>query len=243
MPTELLGGAAPQRDLHFIFLADCSGSMTGAKISALNAAIEAAIGPMRQTVANQPNVRVLVRAIRFSDHASWHLAQETPLEQFQWHELPAGGRTSTGAAIRLALEALSKLRGRQYPPVLVLVSDGQATDDAQAAIRELSANTWGQRAVRRAVAIGDDADIESLKAFIGEPEIEPIVAHRPEDIAAALCFVSVGSLSSASIGKEFGGLAPSSPPVPIPGAPTAGSPNSPSGSGTAVDPSMPKNVF
>lgn len=204
MPTERLGGQAAQRDLHFIFLADCSGSMIGEKIAALNAGIEAAIGPMRSVVANHSEVRVLVRAIRFAQTASWHVAQPTPLEQFSWPELTAQGGTNTGAAIRLATEALEKLTGRQYPPVLVLVSDAQHNEptDASKAIQELVTSKWGQRAVRRAVAIGDDADTTALQEFIGDTEVAPIQVHKPEDIADAMRFVSVGSLTKASMGKQ-----------------------------------------
>jgi uncharacterized protein YegL len=232
MPTERLGGAAPQRDLHFIFLADCSGSMAGAKIAALNAGIEGAIGPMRQVVATHADVRVLVRAIRFSDKASWHVVQETPLEQFTWPELTAGGTTATGEAILLALSALDKLVGRQLPPVLVLVSDGQATDAVAPALEALANHKWGKRAVRRAVAIGDDADTAALQEFIGDPEIQPTLASRPEDIAAAMRFVSVGSLSKASVGKDAVTPPTGTPPVQVPGASSSGQ----SGS-------MPPSVF
>jgi uncharacterized protein YegL len=232
MPTDLLGGAAPQRDLHFIFLADCSGSMAGEKIAALNAGIEGAIGPMRQVVASHADVRVLVRAIRFSDKANWHVAQETPLDLFTWPELAAGGTTATGEAILLAIAALDKLAGRQYPPVLVLVSDGQATDEVTPALSALASHKWGKRAVRRAVAIGDDADLAALQAFIGDPEIQPTLASRPEDIADAMRFVSVGSLSKASVGKDAVTPSTGTPVVQVPGASSSGQ----SGS-------MPPSVF
>lgn len=232
MPTDIIGGPAPQRDLHFIFLADCSGSMSGEKIAALNAGIEGAIGPMRQVVASHADVRVLVRAIRFSDKASWHVAQETPLDQFNWPDLSAGGTTATGAAILLALSALDKLTGRQYPPVLVLVSDGQATDTVEPAMEALLNHKWGKRAVRRAVAIGDDADMAALQAFIGDVEIQPILASRPEDIADAMRFVSVGSLGRASIGKDVLTPPTGNPVITVPGA-----------SGTGSSGSMPPSVF
>ena len=55
---------------------------------------------------------------------------------------------------------------RALPPVLVLVSDGQPTDDFQGGLRELLGKPWGGKAIRMAIAIGRDADQEVLQKFI-----------------------------------------------------------------------------
>jgi uncharacterized protein YegL len=245
--TGVLGGAAPTRDLHFIFLADCSGSMSGSKIAQLNTGIEGALPEMRNVVANRTDTRVLVRAIRFSDTASWHVTQPTPLEQFRWHPLHASGATAMGEAIRMAVSALEASQGRQRPPALVLVSDGVATDDVDAAIKFLDDSPWGKRAVRRAVAIGDDADRDALRAFIGNPEVDLIEVSQVQDIAAAMRFVSVGTLQRASRGRNSIGDTPlSSTVIPIPGVPTPsqvpGVPGASAG-GSPTDPSLPPSVF
>lgn len=253
--TGVIGGPAPQRDLHFIFLADCSGSMSiDGKIAQLNAGIEGAIPEMRGVVANRTDTRVLVRAIRFGDVAGWHVSQPTPLESFRWQKLEATGATAMGEAVRMATKALDALEGRQFPPALVLVTDGHATDDIKGALRELAASKWGQRAVRRAVAIGDDVDIETLRAFIGNPEVDPIQVSQPQDIAAAMRFVSVGTLSRASKGRNTAATAGGAPAdLSVPGVPLqsgttqpipGGSPGqSPTGGTTPPDPSPPMTVF
>ena len=71
------GGELASRPLHFIWIADCSGSMSGEKIQQLNFAFREAI-PHTRTVADEnPNAEVLVRALKFSTGAQWHIASPT----------------------------------------------------------------------------------------------------------------------------------------------------------------------
>jgi hypothetical protein len=56
---------------------------------------------------------------------------------------------------------------RALPPVLVLISDGQPTDDFEAGLAALMAEPWARKAVRLAIAMGHDADEEVLQRFIG----------------------------------------------------------------------------
>ena len=60
-----------RRTLHFFSMLDCSGSMQGTKIAALNTACETAIPAMRDEAAKNPEAQVLVRVITFSDNAQW----------------------------------------------------------------------------------------------------------------------------------------------------------------------------
>jgi uncharacterized protein YegL len=70
----LPGGEMSGRPLHFIWIADCSSSMSGDKIEALNAAIHEAIPEMRKVAASNPHANVRVRAIKFSSGATWHIS-------------------------------------------------------------------------------------------------------------------------------------------------------------------------
>ena len=48
---------------------------------------------------------------------------------------------------------------------VLLLSDGMPTDDFETAMARLLEMPWGARAVRMAVAIGQDADYETLAAY------------------------------------------------------------------------------
>ena len=195
------GGELATRPLHFIWMADCSGSMdVDGKIQSLNTAIKEAI-PNMQTVADEnPNAQVLVRAIRFSSGAQWHVSQPTEVADFRWEDLKAEGVTDMGKALSMVAEQLRipPMTERALPPVLVLISDGQPTDDYASGLKALMDEPWGRKAVRIAIAIGEDADTEVLQKFIGNPELKPLQANNPEALVKYIKWVSTAVLKSAS---------------------------------------------
>ena len=195
------GGALATRPLHFIWLADCSGSMAhDGKIQALNTAIRETLPHMRQVAAENPTAKVLLRVVRFATGASWHVADPSPVEEFTWHDLDAEGVTDLGAALDLVAAELKvpPMSDRALPPVLVLVSDGQPTDDYEAGLNRLLAEPWGKRAVRMAVAIGQDADRDVLDQFIATPGAQPLRANSPESLVRQIRWASTAALQSAS---------------------------------------------
>jgi uncharacterized protein YegL len=195
------GGELATRPLHFIWMADCSGSMDiDGKIQSLNTAIKEAI-PNMQTVADEnPNALVLVRAIRFSSGAQWHVSQPTEVADFRWEDLTAEGVTDMGKALLMVADQLKipPMVERALPPVLVLISDGQPTDDYASGLKALMDQPWGRKAVRIAIAIGEDADTEVLQRFIGNPELKPLQANNPEALVKYIKWVSTAVLKSAS---------------------------------------------
>jgi uncharacterized protein YegL len=199
-PISRPGGVLASRPLHFFWIVDASGSMQGDKIQSLNYAIQSAIPAMREAGDKNPNAQILLRALRFSDAAQWHVAQPTPVEDFRWPDLTAGGVTRMGEALHVLAEELKVLQGegRILPPVLVLVSDGQPTDDFTAGLRELMAQPLGRKAVRVAIAIGQDADIETLQKFIGHPELHPLQANNAEALVEYIRWASTVAVTSAS---------------------------------------------
>jgi uncharacterized protein YegL len=219
------GGEMATRPLHFIWIADCSGSMgVDGKIQALNTAIKEAI-PNMQTVADEnPNAQVLVRAIKFSSGAQWHVSQPTDIADFKWTDLNADGVTDMGKALSMVADQLKipPMTDRALPPVLVLISDGQPTDDYASGIKALMDQPWGKKAVRIAIAIGEDADTEVLQKFIGHPELKPLQANNPEALVKHIKWVSTAVLKSASAPASQAGDAMSpGMNVPVPAAPTA----------------------
>lgn len=194
------GGKLATRPLHFIWIADCSGSMRGEKIESLNTAIKEALPHMREVARENENAEVLVRAIKFSNGAQWHVTEPTPVEEFKWIDLKAGGVTDMGKAMHMVAEQLKMppMPERALPPVLVLVSDGMPTDDYNAGLRELLEQPWGKKAVRMAIAIGRDADHEGLQKFISHPEIKPLLADNPDALKVYIKWTSTAVLKAAS---------------------------------------------
>lgn len=224
------GGEISTRPLHFIWIADCSGSMSyDGKIQSLNNAIREAIPHMRKVADENPFAKVLVRAVKFSNGAEWHIAQPVPVEQFEWKDLTTSGQTDMGRALRLVADQLKipPMEERALPPVLVLISDGHPTDDYAGGLKALLDLPWGKKAVRIAIAIGNDANPDVLKKFINHPEIEPLQANNPESLVRYIRWVSTAVLQSAS--------SPASQPANASGAvvniPIPKPPTDPSGAG------------
>lgn len=195
------GGELASRPLHFIWICDASGSMqTDGKIHALNNAIRESLPHMRAVADENPNAEVLVRAVRFSSGASWHVSQPTPVDQFNWQDLNAEGVTDLGLALEMIAEQMKipPMSDRALPPVLVLVSDGQPTDNFEKGLDQLMSQPWGKKAVRIAISIGADADDDVLQRFIGHPEIKPLQANNPESLVKYIKWVSTAVLKSAS---------------------------------------------
>jgi uncharacterized protein YegL len=192
------------------------------KIQSLNNAIKEALPHMQHAAEENPNAQVFVRAARFSDGAQWHVAVPTPVADFRWTDLKAGGMTDMGKAIRMVAEQLRipPMSDRALPPILVLVSDGQPTDDYAAAMRELLDLPWGKRAVRIAVAIGVDADQDALQIFVGNPEIPVLQANNAETLVNYIRWASTAVLKAASApaSRHLGDAAAANVPVPAPPA-------------------------
>jgi uncharacterized protein YegL len=206
------------RPVHFFWLLDCSYSMTiNGKISALNFAVHEAIPEMRQAASENASAQLLVRVITFSTGAQWHVRIPTPIEQFEWSDVTADGVTDLGAALRMVARELQTppMQERAMQPVLALVSDGLPTDDWRNGLNAVDSTPWGKKTIRVAVSIGDDADTAMLKEFLANPELEPLHASNPTQLARAIRWASTIAVKVASTPRT-GGLSalPAAPPDP-----------------------------
>ncbi|KHD10490.1 tellurium resistance protein [Candidatus Thiomargarita nelsonii] len=223
MKNKRPGGKLATRPLHFIWLADCSGSMSvDGKIQALNTAIREAIPHMQRVADDNPNADVLVRAIKFSNGAQWHISRAMPIADFKWLDLTCDGLTDMGNALSMLAEQLKipPMTDRALPPVLVLISDGEPTDDFGAGLSALMNLPWGKKAVRIAIAVGEDANQDILQQFIGISDIQPLQANNADQLVRYIKWVSTAVLKSASSpASQVNNANPSGVNVPIPALP------------------------
>lgn len=218
---SLPGGQMSGRPLHFIWIADCSRSMRGDKIQSLNTAIREFVPEMRKVAQSNPHANVLVRAIKFSSGASWHMPNATTIDRFQWNDLAAEGVTDLGRALLLAASEMRMppMDPRGLPPVLVLITDGYPTDNVDKGLKALLNEPWGRKAVRIGIGIGADVDHDILKRFINNPEIEPLQANNVENLVSYIRWASTAVLQSASAPAVAGNTSsgqPAGPNIPAP---------------------------
>lgn len=198
--TDLPGGAISSRPLRFFWVLDVSSSMAGDKIDQLNFAMREALPALKSTADDNTNAAVEMMVLTFGTATNWITPAPVPLDQFTWTNIGASGITSMGAAMREVAKQLGtdKMPDRGLPPVVVLITDGQPTDDFDAGLREFMAQPWAKRAVRIAIAIGSDADLGPLRAFIAHKELEPLVAREADTLHKYIRWVSTQVLKSAT---------------------------------------------
>jgi uncharacterized protein YegL len=191
-----------RRQMVLFFLIDTSSSMTGTKIGAVNTAIREVVPDLREVGGADVDLKIAV--LEFSTGCAWqNNGGPISVDTFSWRNLSANGVTDLGAAFRELNEKLSRKSFLSAPsasvaPVLMLLSNGQPTDDWQGGLTLLKNNNWYKSAVKVAIAIGSDADTEVLTEFTGNAETV-ITAYTPEVLKAMIRKVSV---TSSQIGSR-----------------------------------------
>jgi uncharacterized protein YegL len=83
------------------------------------------------------------------------------------------------------------------PPVLVLLSDGQPTDDYKRQLDALLALPWGKKSVRIAISIGQDADDSVLQEFTGNRELV-LQANNPQMLVKMIKWASTAASQTSA---------------------------------------------
>jgi len=195
--------AIPRKTMVLFFLIDTSGSMSGSKIGAVNAAIEEAIPELKDISANNADAQIKIAALEFASSANWITGNEPiPVGSFIWRYVNAGGNTALGEACRELDNALSTKTFMQeaagsFAPAVILLSDGEPTDDFDGGLAKLKMNNWFKAAIKVAVAIGDDANKNRLAQFTGSME-SVLEVHNSTGLQKMVKFVSVRASQVAS---------------------------------------------
>lgn len=144
-----------RRTMVLFFIIDTSGSMRGAKIGQVNAAIEGILPKIKEISKENADAEIKVCVLNFATKAKWVTAAPVSVEDeaYRWEYVEAGGTTALGDACRELNEALStktfmKEVSGSYAPVLFLMSDGEPTDDYRSGIEVLKHNKWIQAAIK-----------------------------------------------------------------------------------------------
>lgn len=214
------GGELATRPIHFFWVVDCSGSMYGEKIGIVNNTIQECIPEMRNSADNNPNAQLLIRALQFSSGASWITTSPVPVENYSWEDMDANGLTELGKAFDLLAAQLSipPMPSRALPPVIVLLSDGQPTDDYKKSLDKLKGMPWFRKAVKIAISIGQDADDDVLIEFTGNKELI-LQANNATALAKMIKWASTtASMVSAPSSKPINSAQISVPAASTPAA-------------------------
>lgn len=176
--------ASTARPLPVLLLADVSGSMSkNGKIDSLNDAVTAMLESFGAEDDSRAEIHICV--ITFGKEGARLHQPLAAASSVQWTRMVAGGGTPMGAAFEAAttmIEDRAQIPSRAYRPTIVLVSDGQPTDEWEVPLQRLLGSERASKAARFALGIGDDADDAMLTAFLATPEARVHRAHEARQI-------------------------------------------------------------
>jgi len=209
------GGGVARRPLHFIVMADCSGSMKGEKMQALNYALKSMLPHLIAWERDQLQAQLLIRILAFATVPRWHVADPTPVTDLsgRWRDVEYvhHGLTNMGPAFRTVAEVLGpdRLERRALRPAILLVTDGLPTDPPggfELGLATLMGSAAGRSSLRLAVAIGRDANSEPLNRF-RTSDAPVLVADSIDDIVDRLVTASIAVSRMSEVGADRGALA------------------------------------
>ncbi len=196
------------RRLPVYLLIDCSESMIGGGIEAVRAGLSSMLSKLRTDPHALDTVHLSV--ITFDAEARVLLPM-TPLLEFQEPVLLVRPGTALGAALNLLADRIqaevrktSHHAKSDYRPLVLLLTDGQPSDDWRAPIARIGAQVQPRPANIYAIGCGVDVDYSVLQSVTD-------VVLRMEDMGAdsfgKLFVWLTASVSSASqgVGETVGG--------------------------------------
>lgn len=195
--------SVPRRTMTLFFLIDTSGSMSGTKIGAVNDAIVNVLPMLEEISSNNPDAEIKVAALEFSNRTKWLYSEPKSVEDFKWIDVQAGGLTSLGEACqelssKLSRSGYMKSASGSYAPAIILLSDGGPTDNFDGGLQTLQGNNWFKNAIRIAIAIGDNADLNVLSRFTGNSE----GVIKVQNIEALKQIIRIVAVTSSQIGSK-----------------------------------------
>lgn len=192
-----------RKTMVMFFLIDTSGSMEGEKIGALNDAMRDIIPDIRDISEKNAQVLIKIAVLGFASGTEWITPLPQEFDTFKWNNLEAGGCTDLG-------EACSELNTKLDPngfiesniaPVIILMSDGEPTDDYKSKLSVLTKNKWFKIGLKVAIAIGQDANKDILAEFTGNKELVIPVHNK----AMLKKMIRVVSVTSSKVGSSKAG--------------------------------------
>lgn len=190
----------PRRVMTLFLLIDSSGSMsTNGNMGKVNGAIEEMIPLLRDVSDEQSDAEIKLAVLEFSSGCKWVTGDNGPvsLDDYDWNDMTAGGLTDMGAAFReleskLSRNAFMNNAAGNYAPVIILLTDGEPTDDYRSGLKILQHNNWFRHAVRVAISVDSGAN-DVLAEFTGSSETVLRYNSQKSDLKKLLTRLAVVS--------------------------------------------------
>lgn len=203
------------RPLPVMVAVDRSGSMSkNGKIESLNLALKNFVNSLKEEKSDKIEIQLALYSFGGRDEVSCE-NELSPLSLVECKEYTANGRTPLGGTlntIKQLIEDRARIPSRAYVPTVVIITDGESTDETAQALALFKNEGRSAKAFRIAMAIGD-ADIDFLKSFVSEPEYL-VTGEKASDIMQFFKFITM------SVSQRMHSLTPDSVKLCVQNEPT-----------------------
>ena len=181
------------------FIIETSAAMEGTKISIINEAMCELLIDLKKRSDNE-GVITKVAIMQCANGAEWLTPIPVDVDNFSWNDL----ETCCGANLGEACKLLdSKLHIGEFfqskvvnlAPIIILISDGNPTDDFTSELAKLKENSWFRHSIKLAISFGEDTNKDILKDFTGSYELV-ITSNKLDELKQWIlrCIKSIPSI-------------------------------------------------
>ena len=194
-----------RRQLPMFFMIDTSGSMDGAKIGTIDTTMRELLPELVGMGEADADIRIAI--LTFSSGCEWMTTAPQQPEDIVWRKPTADGLTDLGDACKELSKKMSRKEflaspGSTFAPIVILLTDGEPTDNYKQGLEVLWANNWFKNAIKLALPIGSGVTKEGrdlLAEFTGNPEA---VLKNVNSAAQLKKMLKMVSVTSATIGSR-----------------------------------------
>ena len=193
-----------------LFIVDCSRTMDGDRIMAVNAALTE-VKSILQDIKNNNSLDLKMAIMSFTSSAKWEL-QLTDIDEVSLQNLTTrAGLTQYGNAFHelnkvLRKEQFMKHTGKVAPPAIMFLTDGGPTDDYDNDLKKLLENGWFANASRSAVLLGDAINDpkakEAVSKFVEDPDNDIVDAENSTVIIQKIKIATMHTVAGDPMGKD-----------------------------------------
>ena len=192
------------KSIPVVLLLDTSGSMDGEPIQKLNQAVEAMIKEFKKAETMETFIKLSIITFGSENGVDLHTPL-TEVSNIDFQPLNVSGATPMGTAFKMAkamIDDKSIFKGRDYRPTIILLSDGEPTDDWKGPLDDFVTSGRSAKCDRIAVAIGA-ADKNVLNKFISGCENPLFYAEDASKIIDAFKKITMSvTMRTKSVNKN-----------------------------------------
>ena len=192
------------KSIPVLLLLDTSYSMSGDSIETLNIAVDAMIKEFKKAETMETFIKLSIITFGSENGVDLHI-ELTEVSNMDFQPLSVHGATPMGTAFKMAkamIEDKGIFKGRDYRPTIILLSDGEPTDDWEGSLDNFINSGRSAKCDRMAVAIGS-ADKSVLNKFISGCENPLFYAEDASKIIDAFKKITMSvTMRTKSVNKN-----------------------------------------